>query len=429
MGGVVLAALLSACTHHPTDAEKRTMSALTNDMHIHGLGRYAIDLPPAWRFGSGNVTLYYGLGTDFKTVEVTVIDQGVMPSQFQAAVAWRAQRIQATTNHKTHGSMLVGSWPVDVRVDDGNGGRDRQGVLLRYYDDTTLDNYHDHEIHLLLGSTYVLIKAESFKGVITPVEDRLKTLAREIFLNNDPIHAGAGFILGPILIRGSQDHEQATIKFYDPQRLDVTLEINSSAVTPDEQRHLLQRSDESITLFKQGGANLHTLHRGYRAFAGMQGEEVRASADSKTEQGQALHELLFSAETYRPDPGLLKPTLMVQLETGGHEYWASDEKHKASQLASDYLMRPKSLPSFIVTYDDPSKAPPPPTLVTSSLTDHEATAVWDAILPTIRPRPGAVEPIQPKDNPFAQMPREDAERARQILDAFIASRPGDGSGF
>jgi hypothetical protein len=67
--------------------------------------------------------------------------------------------------------------------------------------------------------------------------------------------------------------------------------------------------------------------------------------------------------------------------------------------------------------------------VTSSLTDHEATAVWDAILPTIRPRPGAVEPIQPKDNPFSQMPREDAELARQILDAFIASRPGDGSGF
>ena len=428
---LLLTAILSGCTHHSTDAEQRTVSELTTHMTTRGLGRYLIDLPPTWRFGSGEVTLYYGLGTDFKTVEVKIIGQDVTPLQFQAAMAWRAKRIQGVTNDKTRRSMLVGSWPVDVRIDDGQGGKGRQAMLLRYYRRTNGDTSFVHEVHLLLDSTYVQLKAESFNDSDSPgyrsdaVENRLKTLARQIFLVTDPARADPGFILGPIVIDGPQDHEQATVEFYDPQQRDVTLEINSNAVTPDESRHLLQRMDESATLFRERGAHIHTLQRGQRAFAGMRGEEVCIAADSKVEKGQTIRELLFNAETYRPDPSLLKPTLMVQLETGGNVHWDSDAERATRRATADYLMNPKRLPSFIVTDDDPYNAPPPPTPVTSSLTDHEATAVWNAILPTIRPRPGAVAPTKPKE-PLSPPPisREQAERDRQVLDDFIASRPG-----
>lgn len=416
---LLFSVILAGCSHHTTDAEKRTVSELTSHMTTHGLGRYLIDLPPAWRFGYGDVTLYYGLGMDFKTVEVEIVAQGVTPAQFQAAVKWRAQSIQSITNDKAHSSMLAGSWPVDVRIDDGAGGRGRSGVLLRYYDDTTLDNYHEHELHLLLGDTYVLLKADSFKGVIAPVEDRLKTLARQIFLVDDPRYTRAGFILGPIVIAGPQDHEQATVKFYDPQRLDVTLEINSSAVTPDESPHLLQRIDGDVNA---SDTPIQVLRRGQHDFAGMKGEEILGAF---TEQDKR-RELLFAAQTYRIDPGLIRPSFEVRLTTGGDVYWDGDKEHKARQAASDYLMSPYSLPNFIVTGRDPSKQPDPVPPVSSSLTDHEATMVWDAILPTIRLRVGAVAPPKPKDERPPPISREQAERDRQTLDDFIAGR-SDGS--
>jgi hypothetical protein len=286
----------------------------------------------------------------------------------------------------------------------------------------------------LLNSTYVLLTAESYEGIPgavavekgEQVEVRLKTLAREIFLNNDPVHAGAGFILGPVLIRGSQDHEQATIKFYDPQRRDMTLEIDSSAVTPDESPRLLNRIDQDIAASE---TPIHVLRRGKHDFAGMAGEEVLFTAEEKVDGGNShVHRLIFTGESYRANPGLLRPAFALRLSAGGSVYWDSDEEHATRQAAPDYLMNDPSLPNFAAEDAAPSgELDPPP--INASLTDHEATAVWDAILPTIRPRPGAVAPIQPKDNPFSQMPREDAERARQILDAFIASRPGDGSGF
>ncbi|WP_430389167.1 T6SS immunity protein Tli4 family protein [Dyella sp. 20L07] len=426
--GLLLAVALSGCTHSLSESEQHTVSELTTHLTTRGLGRYLIDLPPTWRFGSGDVTLYYGLGTDFKTVEVTVIDQGVTPAQFEAAVNWRAARLKAVTNNETHSPMLVGLWPVDVRVDDGQGGKGRQAFLLRYYDDTTLDVGFDHELHLLLGSTYVRLAAKSYEGLdsatetTAQVDARLKTLSREIFLTNDPARSGPGFILGNLIIRGPQDHEQATFKFYDPQRRDITLEIHSSAVTPDEQRDLLQRSREAIGLFPSA----HTLRLGERAFAGMRGEEALHAGDSKAEDGKSVHELAFAAETYRPDPGLMRPTLSVKLIADGSQ-WISEEERTAYHAASDYLMDEYGLPSF-AAHNSFERQPDPPS-VSSSLTDHEAMAVWDAILPTIRPRPGAVAPVRPKDEPPSRITREQAERDRQTLDDFIASRPGDGSRY
>jgi Tle cognate immunity protein 4 C-terminal domain len=422
--GLLLAVALSGCTHHLSESEQQTVSELTTHMTTHGLGRYLIDLPPSWRYGRGDVTLYYGLGTDFKTVEVTVVGEGVTPAQFQAAVNWRAERLKAVTNNETHKPMLVGMWPVDARVD---GDANRQAVLLRYYDDTTLDVGFDHELHLLLGGTYVQLTAKSYEGLdsatetTAEVDTRLKALARQIFTANDPARAGPGFILGPVIIRGPQDHEQATFKFYDPQRRDITLEINSSAVTPDEEQHLLQRSREPFKAFREAGADVHILRQRERAFAGMAGEEILFNGSSKLKDGPTIRELAFSAETYRPDPGLMKPVLSVQLETAARVPWLSDAQEQGRRSAPDYLMVEHSLPSFALHYSFHSPADPPP--MSSSLTDPEGMAAWDAILPTIRPRPGAVAPAKPEDERPSWITREQAERDRLALDAFIASRP------
>jgi len=225
------------------------------------------------------------------------------------------------------------------------------------------------------------------------------------------------------VIDGPQDHEQATLKFYDPQRRDVTLEIDSSAVTPDESPHLLNRIDRDIAA---SDTPVHVLRRGKHDFAGMAGEEALGSAEEKVDDDKGhVHRLIFAAESYRIDPGLLRPSFALRLDAGGDIYWDSEEEHKARLAAADYLMNEPSLPNFAAKASLPTdELDSLPT--NASLTDHEATAVWDAILPTIRPRPGAVAPPKPKDPlPPSSISREQAERDRQTLDAFIASRPGN----
>ena len=416
----ILSLFVGGCTNEPTGAEKDTVSELTSKMTTHGLGRYLVDLPSSWRYGSGEVTLYYGLGADFKTVQIQIINQGVTDAQFQAAIEWRAQRLGAVVNSKARTPMLTGVWPQNVQVD---GDAKRQAILIRYYRRTTGDSSHTHELHLLLGGTYVQLKADSFDNTPNPVEQRLKALAKQIFVISDPARAGPGFVLGPIVIRGTHDHEVSTVKFYDPDRRDLTLEINSSAVTPDESRRLLQRSQAAVALFRRGGATLDTLRSDRRAFAGMEGEEDVLGSDSMQDDGARVRQLLFSAETYRPDPGLSRPTLTVQLKSGGHLSWLSDAERQARRDAPDFLMTEGYLPDFAAEPHQSSAARIPP--VTSSLTDYEAMSAWDAILPTIRLRSGALPRPDAGDDRASPISREQAERDRRALDDFLSSWPVD----
>lgn len=93
---------------------------------------------------------------------------------------------------------------------------DPHAVMMHYFKDTDSGNSLTHEINLLVGGVYVLLKADSYEGVMKPVEARLKKLVGQISYVTDPKRAGAGFILGPILIRGDHDHEMATIQFLRP---------------------------------------------------------------------------------------------------------------------------------------------------------------------------------------------------------------------
>ncbi|MDI6948054.1 T6SS immunity protein Tli4 family protein, partial [Serratia sp. Se-RSmG] len=254
-------------------------------------------------------------------------------------------------------------------------------------------------------------------------EQRLQALAKQIFVISDPARAGPGFVLGPIVIRGTHDHEVSTVKFYAPDRRDLTLEINSSAVTPDESRRLLQRSQAALPLFRRGGAKLDTLRSGRRAFAGMEGEEDVLGSDSMQDDGARVRRLLFSAETYRPDPGLSRPTLTVQLKSGGHLSWLSDAERQARRDAPDFLMTEGYLPRFAAKSRQSSAARIPP--ITSSLTDYEAMSAWDAILPTIRLRSGALPRPDAGDDRASPISREQAERDRRALDDFLSSWPVD----
>ncbi|MEN5151366.1 T6SS immunity protein Tli4 family protein [Pseudomonas orientalis] len=385
-----------AAFKQPSEQENRNVSEMTSNMRTWALGRGLIDLPANWS-GGGDVKLYYGLGADHSSVEVRVLGEGVTQERFDAALNERAHRIAAIKNYKQSDvPMLVSA----VRISP-------QSVTLQYFESTEVPDTFVHEFHMLVGDAYVMLRAYSFNGNTAPVEARLLKLSREIF-KVAPESAGAGFALGPIVIRSHHDQEIATFNFRPPAS-DVSLEVYVNALSPGESERLLTRTKETTRIFLAD--DYDNLRAGTTTIANVRAEELLIGFSDDTHR-----QLLFLAENYRETRSLNSPFMSFSLSAGGIK-----SKPKNPDVEVDLVRW--TLPQFANKgYDLPLwQQPARPEPVNPSLTDYEAMAVWDAILKSVRIRYGAVVP---KPDPWFN-PRgptaEDAAESKRILDEFIAS--------
>ncbi|PTR15279.1 T6SS immunity protein Tli4 family protein [Pseudomonas sp. GV085] len=395
--GLLLGAV-AGCTafKQPTEQEKQTVHELTSNMRTWALGRGLIDLPANWT-GGGDVKLYYGLGADHSSVEVLILGEGVTQQRFNAALQERARRIAAVKNYEMDDvSMLVSA-----------RGETRQSVMFQYYMRQTRRQTFVHELHLLVDDAYIMLRAESFKGNTAPVEGRLLKLSKEIF-KVTPENAGAGFALGPIVIRSHHDQEIATFNFRPPAS-DVSLEVYVNALSPGESEPLLIRTKETSRIFLAD--DYDNLRGGATSIASMRAEELLIGFSDDTHR-----QLLFLAENYRKARSLSSPFMSFSLTAGGIK-----SRPKNPDVEVDLVRW--TLPEFANKgYELPLwQQPASPDPVNPSLTDYEAMAVWDAILKSVRIRYGSVAP---KPDPWANDRGPTAEEAaenKRILDEFIAS--------
>lgn len=207
----LLAALLAACHRAPTEQEKQVMAQLTRSMKTQCMGRYLVDLPDSFKWLHPDVTLYYGQGRDFKTLEVQVLDTKATPESFDKAVGEEAAKIRAETIFGTSTSLLLEQTGL-------KGG----GIMLSYYSDL-YGTGQTHHLHVLVGSTHVLVKGSSYEKVpgltdeerdLSPaVEARMLKLAAQIHPVTDPEKAGPGFCLGGVVVDSDNDYEQGTLNF------------------------------------------------------------------------------------------------------------------------------------------------------------------------------------------------------------------------
>ncbi|MCI1737409.1 T6SS immunity protein Tli4 family protein [Pseudomonas sp. LH1G9] len=389
---------LTACTtfKQPSEQEKHNVSEMTTHMRTLALGRGLIDLPANWT-GGGDVKLFYGLGADHSSVEVRVLGEGVTQQRFDAALNERSHRIAAIKNYKQSDvSMLVSA----IRLSP-------QSVTLQYFQSAALPDTFVHEFHLLVGDAYVMLRAESYDGETAPVEARLLKLSKEIF-KVAPENAGAGFALGPIVIRSHHDQEIASFDF-SPPASDVSLSIYINALSPDDDERLHVRTPKDTQIFLAG--DYENLRAGKITLAEMQAEESLIGFSDDTHR-----QILFVSENYRADPSLSRPAMSLRLSAGGMKTGPDDPNEPED------LVR-WTLPQFANKgYDLPLwQQPASPEPVNPSLTDYEAMAVWDAILKSVRIRYGAVAP---KPDPWANYrgpSAEEAAESKRILDEFIAS--------
>ncbi|KRP52872.1 T6SS immunity protein Tli4 family protein [Pseudomonas trivialis] len=389
---------VAACTafKQPSEQEKQTVHQLTSNMRTWALGRGLIDVPANWT-GSGDVTLYYGLDADHSIVEVRVLGEGVTQERFDAALNERARRIAAVKNYKLDdASMLVSAKIVSP-----------QEKLLQYYKQVTRRQTFIHESHLLIDDVYVMLRAESYNGNTDPVQSQLLKLSKEIF-KVTPDNAGAGFALGPVVIRSHHDQEIATFNFRPPAS-DVAFEVYVNALSPSETKSIKTRTEEGARVFLAG--DYENLRTKKITLAGMSAEESLIGFSDDTHR-----QILFGAENYRENPSLSRPSMNLRMSAGGI---------KRTPINPD---KPKdlvrwTLPEFANKgYELPLwQQPASPDPVNPSLTDYEAMAVWDAILKSVRLRPNAVAP---KPDPWANYrgpSAAEAAESKRILDEFIAS--------
>ncbi|SUD31575.1 Uncharacterised protein [Pseudomonas fluorescens] len=370
--------LLSGCAafKQPSEQEKHTVYELTSNMRTWALGRGLIDLPASWS-GGGDVKLYYGLGADHSSVEVRVWGEGVTQQRFDAALRERAGRIAAVKNDEMNGVPMLVSATAETQ----------QSVMLQYYMRKTRRQTFVHELHLLIDDVYVMLRADSFKGNTRPVEARLLKLASEIF-KVSPENAGAGFALGPIVIRSHHDQEIASFEF-SPPASDVSLEVYVNALSPSQTQSIKTRGEEGARVFLAG--DYENLRSNKITLAGMSAEESLIGFSDDTHR-----QILFGAENYRDNPSLARPSMNFRLSAGGMKAEPVDPDEPED------LVR-WALPEFARKgYDLPLwQRPATPAPVNPSLTDYEAMAVWDAILKSVRIRYNAVAP---KPDPWAGDP-------------------------
>lgn len=145
--GALLAASMSACG--PTAKEKQVMSELTSRMKPVCMGRFVMDVPEGMRFG-GHVTLYYGLGINFKKVEAFIESHDARPESMREQMDARARTIdQGDKNWETKRSMLLEYRPVNEHM-----------IYLRKQGDLISAAGSDHELHVLVGKTQLVLKPD-----------------------------------------------------------------------------------------------------------------------------------------------------------------------------------------------------------------------------------------------------------------------------
>lgn len=334
--------LLAACD--PSHKEEQMIDALITNMETHCIGRHLIDLPKSFKpIDNNTVKLYYGKDKDYTDTLVTVLSEGISKDIFELRVEYEAGNVAKELRDDYKTSMLI-----------SNSKLGEDAYLLRMYRNDSTEALKSL-LYILRGNTALTLLRETFKGEsVEANEVHLKKLASQIRPFTDPEKAGRGFCIGHIVIDGDHDFEESfpELYFHSDQWKDVMWTMDVSSLGSGDEG-LLKRWKERQSGFEAmtGGAASPVFHSGQITVGNMPGEELLAELKDYGKLGFS-----FGAEslTAKDRPGFEKPSLSVDMDTGSAN---ASNKEDA---------------------------------VDSSWSKDEALGVWNAVIKSIRLRPGAL---------------------------------------
>ena len=333
----------------PNEKERMKISEITTNMTTFCIGRHLVDVPKSFKpmniAWPSNTFMPAGIDPqEAAQMSVEVVDTASSKEKFKSQVEKflaenRLERVGMTTfplldhtERLSEDEVLIRLWNPNLEKEDGS---------------RTL------EIHKLISGIYFYTRAKSYKNNVQEKEKSLKEFTRNISTYDPTKPAQAGFCLGPLLIGGSYGSENInSFAFRSTAFPDMLLTFDMSTHSRDSETTLLQRANDPKNLLRIFDVSYSTLRKGKLPVAGMNAEELLIKFSGKDREGNAHLEHKLMMETYRPTPSPSQPTIEARLITG--QQGLDGTRH------------------------------------TSSLTDAEVTALWDAVMKSIRLRPGAV---------------------------------------
>jgi len=308
------------------------------------IGRLLVDLPSDVE-PDGYVTLYYGLDKDFDTAEVQTIDQGVDQAGFERIVAKRVAELAQDYDAKTPSKNRLAA---TRKIDD-------QTILVLAHDEAF--GAYMSEAWILRGRAVGSVKRHVYNNaefggrVDNPVdiEAKVLALAQHITAIGDPVKTGKGTCLGGMLINGDFDGEDFTVAAGNSRVADLRVGMAINSFIAKSDGGLLHRIDSKADMLAKAGYFTATfLRKGKTTIEGRPAEELVVEAK---ERGKLFRQ--FDAETL-----LLRPSSFGE----AHIHM---DMHMGGQVAGG-------------EYVDPS------------FSQADSLQLWDAIIKSIRLRPGAL---------------------------------------
>lgn len=315
-------------------------------MHTHCVGRYLIDLPEVFELSTeGRAELIFGLDNKFQSAIVQVPASSGEERSYRSLVQQRLGELKREYSFKsTSKNMLAFAREVEPGVD-----------IIRSYESPDSVRYFRSRLYALKGSATVFIEKESFaRDRPEDIEAQLLRINRRITVTDSVSKAGPGSCLGPAVIDAAQDGEKINVFWQNKRWPDFSFTIYINSMLAESDGGLLARFNRKLGDLSKIGAKFDYIRRGKLTIAGRPAEELLTEG---IEYGKV--ERQFKAEVLVTVPSsFTAPFITFEMLMGG-----------AKDAEGEVL--------------DPS------------LTQEQGLALWDAVLKSVRLRPGAVTSVAP----------------------------------
>lgn len=303
------------------------------------IGRYLVDIPEAFTPTAATYAqFYYGLDKNFRTVDLSIPASSGDQAALDALVDKRVAELTSTFHFASATKNMLAA---DRRLPDGSR-------LLRAYEDSRSTATSKSELYSRQGTATALFARTVYSHESSAeVDASLIRIAGASSHAKSASSAGRGACLGPIVVDAAQDAEILHPSFQSAQYPDVVISIDMNSVVAKSDGGLFARVAAKSDLLSKFVAHSDTLRKDKIAIAGRAAEEILEAGKDHDKVVRS-----FTAETVLSAPSTFaQPLIAIDMTMGG-------------QVKDEYR--------------------------DASLTEAQSLEVWDAIIKSVRIRPGAL---------------------------------------